>query len=178
MPGFVLLAAAALLGLLAFGVSKQGTNSSIDSQVAHGKRPALPDAAPPSPCSAARAQGAWRHGGARSSYSTCSRAGARHALERRRCSSASRRFSCSRRDGARRHVPRDSNDAERFVRAHHLSFPVIRDVNSKLVRSFGTTGVPETFVIDRRGRIAAVRRFPVDAAWLAQTLPPILAERS
>ena len=46
------------------------------------------------------------------------------------------------------------------------------------MRSFGTTGVPETFVIDRAGRIAALRRFIVDSRWLAQTLPPILARRS
>jgi cytochrome c biogenesis protein CcmG, thiol:disulfide interchange protein DsbE len=38
--------------------------------------------------------------------------------------------------------------------------------------------VPETFVIDRQGRIAALRRYPVDATWLNQTLAPILAERS
>ncbi len=29
--------------------------------------------------------------------------------------------------------------------------PVIRDVSGNFVRGFGTTGVPETFVIDRSG---------------------------
>ena len=37
---------------------------------------------------------------------------------------------------------------------------------------------PETFVIDRRGRIAANRRGPVDQHWLDRTLPPLLAERA
>src|SRR5947209_6062855 len=44
LPGLALLVAAALLGLLAYGVSQQGTNSSIDSQVAHGQYPTVPDA--------------------------------------------------------------------------------------------------------------------------------------
>jgi cytochrome c biogenesis protein CcmG/thiol:disulfide interchange protein DsbE len=72
----------------------------------------------------------------------------------------------------------NSNDSERFVRQWHLTYPVIRDVAGNFVHAFGTTGVPETFVIDRRGRIAAVRRYQIDAAWLNQTLPAILEERS
>ena len=31
-------------------------------------------------------------------------------------------------------------------------------------------------MVDRRGRIAATRRGPVDQAWLDQTLPPLLKE--
>ena len=59
-----------------------------------------------------------------------------------------------------------------------LLVPVLRDVDGNFVRSFGTTGVPETFVIDRHGRIAAVRRYQLDARWLDRTLPPLLAEPS
>jgi cytochrome c biogenesis protein CcmG/thiol:disulfide interchange protein DsbE len=46
------------------------------------------------------------------------------------------------------------------------------------VRGFGTTGVPETFVINRQGRVVAVRRFQLDGTWLQRTLPKFLAERS
>jgi hypothetical protein len=46
------------------------------------------------------------------------------------------------------------------------------------VRSFGTTGVPETFVINRQGHVQAVRRYQLNSTWLKQTLPRILAERS
>ncbi len=45
----------------------------------------------------------------------------------------------------------NASDSEAFVRAHGVTYPVIRDVNGSFVRSFGTTGVPESFVIDRRG---------------------------
>ena len=46
------------------------------------------------------------------------------------------------------------------------------------MRHFGQTGYPETYVLDRRGRIAAVRRFPVTQAWLDRTLPPLLREKA
>ena len=45
-------------------------------------------------------------------------------------------------------------------------------------REFGVTGYPETFLIDRKGRVAALRRFPVDQKWLDQQLPKLLAEQS
>jgi cytochrome c biogenesis protein CcmG/thiol:disulfide interchange protein DsbE len=60
--------------------------------------------------------------------------------------------------------------SEAFVRAMHITYPVLRDATGRFGRSFGITGVPETFIIDRRGRIAAVLRRPVDDLWLSQTL--------
>ena len=55
---------------------------------------------------------------------------------------------------------------------------MLRDVTGNFVRSFGATGVPETFVINRQGKIQALRRFPLTTQWLDQTLPRILAEKS
>jgi thiol-disulfide isomerase/thioredoxin len=60
--------------------------------------------------------------------------------------------------------------SEAFVRAMHITYPVLRDATGDFGRSFGITGVPETFIIGRRGRIAAVLRSPVDDRWLNQTL--------
>jgi cytochrome c biogenesis protein CcmG/thiol:disulfide interchange protein DsbE len=51
-------------------------------------------------------------------------------------------------------------------------------VTGSFVRSFGTTGVPETFVINRKGKIQALQRFPVTTQWFDETLPRILAEKS
>ena len=59
---------------------------------------------------------------------------------------------------------------EAFVRREQITYPVLRDPTGRFVRAFGTTGVPETFVIDPRGRIVAARRFPADVRWLTQTL--------
>ena len=46
------------------------------------------------------------------------------------------------------------------------------------MREFGVSAYPETFLIDREGRIAAMRRGPVDQAWLDEHLPPLLEERA
>ena len=179
LPGLVSLAALALLGLLAFGVAAQGTDSSIEAQVSQGKRPQLPNADSRLPVlggsgtrSVASLRGKVVVLNVFAGWCTAC-IGEAPLLEREQ-------RALLRHGGTVLGVTYldDSNDAQRFVAAHHLTFPVIRDVNSKLVPSLGTTGVPETFVIDRRGRIAAVRRYPIDAAWLSQTLAPILSERS
>jgi cytochrome c biogenesis protein CcmG/thiol:disulfide interchange protein DsbE len=64
------------------------------------------------------------------------------------------------------------------VRRQHITYPVIRDVSGSFVRGFGTTGVPETFVINRQGRIVALRRYQLDGNWLQQTVTRVLADRS
>ncbi len=62
------------------------------------------------------------------------------------------------------------------MRRQHINYPVVRDVSGNFVRSFGTTGVPESFVIDRQGRVAALRRYQLDRKWVAQTLPLVLGQ--
>ncbi|MBA2517064.1 MAG: TlpA family protein disulfide reductase [Solirubrobacterales bacterium] len=71
-----------------------------------------------------------------------------------------------------------SSDALGFVRRFKLTYPSLRDPDAELARAYGTVGYPETFVIDREGRIAAKRRGPVTQAWLDETLPVLLAERT
>lgn len=44
------------------------------------------------------------------------------------------------------------SDARRFARQYGVTYPLVDD-GEKLTRPYGLTGVPETFVIDRRGRI-------------------------
>jgi cytochrome c biogenesis protein CcmG, thiol:disulfide interchange protein DsbE len=69
-------------------------------------------------------------------------------------------------------------DARGFVREYELDYPMLRDKDGESKESFGIVGFPETFVIDRRGRIAAVRRGPVDAAFMRNQVAPLLSERS
>jgi cytochrome c biogenesis protein CcmG/thiol:disulfide interchange protein DsbE len=48
--------------------------------------------------------------------------------------------------------------AQAFVAQYHLTYLNLRDPDGAVGRLFGTTGVPETFFIDPRGRI--VGKFP------------------
>ena len=45
------------------------------------------------------------------------------------------------------------HDARRFVRRFELSFPIVHDGEGQVSETYGVTGYPETFVIDRDGRI-------------------------
>jgi len=45
-------------------------------------------------------------------------------------------------------------DARRFVRVHGITYPVVRDPGP-IVTRYGLIGTPETFFIDRRGRLAS-----------------------
>ena len=44
-------------------------------------------------------------------------------------------------------------DARRFMRRFGLTFPVVDDGSGAIGDRYGVRGVPETFVVDRRGRV-------------------------
>jgi cytochrome c biogenesis protein CcmG, thiol:disulfide interchange protein DsbE len=71
-----------------------------------------------------------------------------------------------------------SSDAREFVREYGLSYPMLRDRDGDTQPEFGVVAYPETIAIDRRGRIAAIERGPVDEAWLRERVQPLLRERS
>lgn len=70
------------------------------------------------------------------------------------------------------------SDARDFMRHYGLTYPMLHDGDGHSQQRFGITGYPETFVIDRRGRIAAVRRGTVDDAFMSRAVLPLLRERA
>jgi cytochrome c biogenesis protein CcmG/thiol:disulfide interchange protein DsbE len=66
-------------------------------------------------------------------------------------------------------------DARAFIRRFRLTYPMLRDRDGDTQKRFGVTGYPETLVVDRRGRIAALQRGPVDDAFLRRTVLPLLS---
>ena len=179
LPGLVIGAAVALLALLVFGVADQGANTSIDAAVARGLRPPAPASNMAMPVLGSdRTETLTDFRGkvvvVNIFASWCDPCKAEapvleHA-EQTIASHGATILGVTYLD--------NSNDSEQFVRAEHITYPVVRDVNGAFVRAFGTTGVPETFVIDRSGHVAALRRYQVNIQWLDQTLRPLLTQRA
>jgi cytochrome c biogenesis protein CcmG/thiol:disulfide interchange protein DsbE len=179
LPGLIAVAAVALLALLTFGVALQTDTSSIDSRVAQGKFPTAPNAHMSLPVlgsSASRTLADFRGKVVVLNVfaSWCQPCASEAPLLARE------QPVLVKSDGTVLGVTYQDNSSasEQFVSRYHITYPVLRDVSGNFVRSFGTTGVPETFVINRAGRIQALQRFPVTQQWLRSTLPPILAQRS
>jgi cytochrome c biogenesis protein CcmG/thiol:disulfide interchange protein DsbE len=68
------------------------------------------------------------------------------------------------------------SDATSFINKLHLTYPMWRDPEGQAKSKFGATGFPESFVIDRDGRVAAIERGPVKDAFMQGTVLPLLAE--
>jgi len=62
-----------------------------------------------------------------------------------------------------------TTDARHFLRAHHVPYVVVHSQNS-ITDRFGLIGLPETFYVDRRGRIQDATRGELSAATLQRAL--------
>lgn len=69
-----------------------------------------------------------------------------------------------------------TSDALAFKREFGLTYPLMRYSNSNSKRDWGSTGLPETFIVNRAGKVVAVRRFEVDDKWLDANIKPLLAK--
>jgi cytochrome c biogenesis protein CcmG, thiol:disulfide interchange protein DsbE len=67
-----------------------------------------------------------------------------------------------------------AEDAREFVDEFDLGYPMLRDGDGDVLGEYGVIAYPETFVIDRRGRIVASRRGPVDDAFMRREVAPLL----
>jgi cytochrome c biogenesis protein CcmG/thiol:disulfide interchange protein DsbE len=71
-----------------------------------------------------------------------------------------------------------SSDGRAFAGRYHLTYPLLHTAGSDLSHRWGVTGYPETFLIDRGGRV--VRHFPgaVSGSDVTHALKPLLAKAS
>ena len=74
-------------------------------------------------------------------------------------------------------VQDNSDDALAFLREFDLEYPQLRSVGDERSDAFGSTGVPENFLVDPQGRLALIWRGPVDERFLAERVVPIVEGR-
>lgn len=177
IPAIALAVAVAVLALLAFGVAHQGTSTSIDASVARGDFPMAPSAHTPLPIL-----------GASGTESLAALRGKVIVLNVfaswcQPCVAEAPILEQEQRQLVKNNATvlgvtylDNSSDSEQFVHQHGITYPAIRDVSGNFVKSFGVDGVPETFVINRQGRIVALRRYQLAGNWLQQTVAHVLAQ--
>jgi len=71
-------------------------------------------------------------------------------------------------------VQDNSEDALAFLREYGVAYRQLRSVGDERSEAFGSTGVPENFLVDPRGRLALIWRGPVDREFLDQNVVPLL----
>jgi cytochrome c biogenesis protein CcmG, thiol:disulfide interchange protein DsbE len=176
-PVAAILVVAALIGLLAYGLSANEPDRGIDRAVARGDRKAPPALELP------RLSG--RGSGSLADYRgkvVVLNFWASWCVPCRKESPLLERWHrrLSRRGGTVLGVDvlDVTSDAQRFIREFGLTYPMLRDRDGDTIDDFGVAAYPETFVIDRRGRIAATKRGPVDDAYLRRQVLPLLKEPS
>jgi len=69
-----------------------------------------------------------------------------------------------------------TDDARRFVAAHRLTFPMVQDGSGDVTGRYGITQVPETYILDRAGRIVSHLAGPITAASFADAFRRGLAK--
>jgi cytochrome c biogenesis protein CcmG/thiol:disulfide interchange protein DsbE len=63
-----------------------------------------------------------------------------------------------------------SPDSQGFARQFHLTYPNLRDTTGAFAHSYGTDQLPESFMIDRQGRVVAISRGEIDQAFIDRAL--------
>ena len=169
---------AALVGLLAYGLASRSGDTSIDEALLRGERPSAPDQRLPVLGEEGRSASLADYRGKvvvlNVWASWCDPCVAELPLLQK----TQERISAQGATLLGVNAKDFTEEALEMVRRFGLSYPSLRDRDGAFVREYGSVAYPETFVIDRKGRVAAKRRGPVDRAWLDRTLPPIIAERA
>jgi cytochrome c biogenesis protein CcmG/thiol:disulfide interchange protein DsbE len=163
-PFLAIAAVAALIALLVYGVAQKGENTTLDDGVAKGQRPHAPDRRLPILGGTAKRSLADLRGQVvvlnfwASWCDPCKDEAPRLEAAQRRLAGEGTVLGVTYRDA--------TPDSQAFVRRFHLTYPSVRDVDGKLAQDYSTKALPETFVVDRAGRLVAISRGVVTTRFL------------
>jgi cytochrome c biogenesis protein CcmG, thiol:disulfide interchange protein DsbE len=171
VPIVVAVLAAALVGLLVYGVVARRDDTSLDSAVRKGQRPAAPGAGVTLPTLDGNGTGSldrlrgkvvvlnfWA-----SWCGPCeNEAPVLERAQKQLASSGGTVLGVTYKDDA---------DASRdFVKRYKVTYPSLRDDRLDLAPKYGTTKLPETFVLDKTGHVVAMSRGEVSEDFLSRAI--------
>ena len=175
LPLAVGLAVIALVALLVYGVTSSGPSRTLDSQIARGQKPPAPSLQLTSLDDGKKASLADYKGKVvllNVWASWCAPCRAESPLLQR---------------WHQRMQPLGGtvlgidtldikSDALGFIKHYKLTYPQLNDREGTSIKKLGTAQYPESFLVDKTGRITALQRGPVDDAWLRQHVLPLLGK--
>jgi cytochrome c biogenesis protein CcmG/thiol:disulfide interchange protein DsbE len=178
VPAVVGLLAAALVGLLVYGVVHGGDNTTLDDAVKSGKLPTAP---------AADLKRPLLHGGGQRALadykgqivvlnfwaSWCEPCKAEAPILQRAQASLTRTHAGTVLGATYEDA---GDDSLAFERAEKVTYPSVRDLGTELAQKYGTNKLPETFVLDRRGRIVAISRGQIGESFLTRAIAKAQAQ--
>jgi len=171
LPILASLLGACVVGLLIYGVSARSANHTLDEQVARGQRPTAPEATRLLPVlGAAGRDSLASHRGEvvvlNFWASWCEPCQIEAPLLQRAQSRLERQHSTvlgvTYLDA--------SPDSLSFAHRFGLTYPSVRDTEGIFAHSYGTDQLPESFIIDRQGRIVSISRGEIGQAFLNRAI--------
>ncbi|MFL5842865.1 MAG: redoxin domain-containing protein [Thermoleophilaceae bacterium] len=173
LPLAVGLVVIALIALLVYGVNSSGPSRTLDSQIARGHKPPAPSLSLTS-----LADGQPRALADYKGKVVVLNVWASWCTPCRRESPLLERWH-------RRMQPQGGTvlgvdtldikgDALGFIAKYELTYPQLNDREGTAIKKLGTSQYPESFVVDRQGRITALQRGPIDDAWMRRHVAPLL----
>ncbi len=171
LPILVSVLGAALVALLIYGISTQAASRTLDELVVRGDRPAAPQATrtlpvlgAPGTSSLATLRGKvvvlnfWASWCEPCQIEAPLLERSQATLERHNATVLGVTYLDA------------SPDSERFVHQYHLTYPNLRDDTGAFAHAYGTDQLPESFIIDRDGHIAAISRGEIEQPFLNKAL--------
>lgn len=71
-----------------------------------------------------------------------------------------------------------SPDARAFIERYGVEYPQLHDGDGELAKDFGTTGVPESYLFDPQGKLKVPWRGPVDERILREQFLPLIPAKA
>jgi cytochrome c biogenesis protein CcmG/thiol:disulfide interchange protein DsbE len=172
LPIAISLAGALLIGLLVYGISHQAASRSLDNQVFEGRHPVAPEASRSLPVLGA---------GGRSSLASLRGKVVLLNFWASWCEPCQVEAPLLQRSQGALHARGGtvlgvtyldaSPDSQAFVKRYGLSYPNLRENdNGVFARAYGTDKLPESFIIDRQGRIVAIARGEIQQSFIDKAL--------
>lgn len=172
IPGAVSIIGVAIVVLLIFGITHQGTSRILDQEVHKHEQPVAPDATETLPALTAGL-------GSKSLASFLGKpvllnfwaswcppcqeeAPLMESTQKVLAKNGGTVLGVTYQDAA--------PDSLGFIREHALTFPNLRDPTGNFAHAYGTDQLPESFMINREGKIVAISRGEVTKAWLGHAL--------